>query len=123
MSLLEFISPCSCASSYFLFLSPHQRFNRDASIDVLLLTTHVGGLGLNLTAADVVVFLEHDWNPMRDHQAMDRAHRIGQNRTVHVYRCGIGFDDVLTNRVDTLMAAFGILYFACAYSSLFAASS
>jgi TATA-binding protein-associated factor len=35
----------------------NQRFNRDASIDVLLLTTHVGGLGLNLTAADVVVFL------------------------------------------------------------------
>lgn len=54
---------------------------------MLLLTTHVGGLGLNLTAADVVVFLEHDWNPMKDHQAMDRAHRIGQNRTVHVYRC------------------------------------
>ena len=54
------------------------RFNNDPSIDVLLLTTHVGGLGLNLTGTDTVVFVEHDWNPMRDLQAMDRAHRIGQ---------------------------------------------
>ena len=37
---------------------------------VLLLTTHVGGLGLNLTAADTVIFLEHDWNPQRDLQAL-----------------------------------------------------
>ncbi|XP_018414179.1 PREDICTED: TATA-binding protein-associated factor 172 [Nanorana parkeri] len=62
------------------------RFNTDPSIDVLLLTTHVGGLGLNLTGADTVVFVEHDWNPMRDLQAMDRAHRIGQKRVVNVYR-------------------------------------
>lgn len=59
-------------------LSLFLRFNNDPSIDVLLLTTHVGGLGLNLTGADTVVFVEHDWNPMRDLQAMDRAHRIGQ---------------------------------------------
>ncbi|KAM8924786.1 TATA-binding protein-associated factor 172 [Pelodytes ibericus] len=62
------------------------RFNNDPSIDVLLLTTHVGSLGLNLTGADTVVFVEHDWNPMRDLQAMDRAHRIGQKRVVNVYR-------------------------------------
>lgn len=54
-----------------------QNFNQDPSIDVLLLTTHVGGLGLNLTGADTVIFMEHDWNPMKDLQAMDRAHRIG----------------------------------------------
>jgi TATA-binding protein-associated factor len=46
----------------------------------------VGGLGLTLTGADVVIFVEHDWNPMKDLQAMDRAHRIGQMRTVNVYR-------------------------------------
>ncbi|KAG2490891.1 hypothetical protein HYH03_010808 [Edaphochlamys debaryana] len=63
-----------------------QRFNADPTIDVLLLTTGVGGVGLNLTAADTVVFLEHDWNPMKDMQAMDRAHRLGQRRTVSVYR-------------------------------------
>lgn len=62
----------------FIFNMYTYRFNNDPSIDVLLLTTHVGGLGLNLTGADTVVFVEHDWNPMRDLQAMDRAHRIGQ---------------------------------------------
>ncbi|EPY53849.1 TATA-binding protein associated factor Mot1 [Schizosaccharomyces cryophilus OY26] len=62
------------------------KFNNDPSIDVLLLTTHVGGLGLNLTGADTVIFVEHDWNPMRDLQAMDRAHRIGQKKVVNVYR-------------------------------------
>lgn len=63
-----------------------QRFNKDPSIDVLLLTTQVGGLGLNLTGADTVIFVEHDWNPMKDLQAMDRAHRIGQKKVVNVYR-------------------------------------
>ncbi|KAI9145271.1 hypothetical protein BKA69DRAFT_1108764 [Paraphysoderma sedebokerense] len=62
------------------------KFNDDPSIDVLLLTTHVGGLGLNLTGADTVIFVEHDWNPMKDLQAMDRAHRIGQKKVVNVYR-------------------------------------
>ncbi|VVC86555.1 unnamed protein product, partial [Leptidea sinapis] len=46
----------------------------------------VGGLGLNLSSADTVIFVEHDWNPMKDLQAMDRAHRIGQRRVVNVYR-------------------------------------
>ncbi|RKP15030.1 SNF2 family N-terminal domain-containing protein [Piptocephalis cylindrospora] len=63
-----------------------QTFNADPSIDVLLLTTSVGGLGLNLTSADTVIFVEHDWNPMKDLQAMDRAHRLGQKRVVNVYR-------------------------------------
>lgn len=61
-------------------------FNSDPTIDVLLLTTHVGGLGLNLTSADTLVFMEHDWNPMKDHQAMDRAHRLGQRKVVNVHR-------------------------------------
>lgn len=50
------------------------------------MTTAVGGLGLNLTGADTVIFMEHDWNPMKDLQAIDRAHRIGQTRVVNVYR-------------------------------------
>jgi TATA-binding protein-associated factor len=52
-------------------------FNSNTSYKILLLTTSVGGLGLTLTGADVVIFMEHDWNPMKDLQAMDRAHRIG----------------------------------------------
>jgi len=63
-----------------------KRFNEDPTIDCFLLTTSVGGLGLNLTGADTVIFMEHDWNPMKDLQAMDRAHRIGTTRTVNVYR-------------------------------------
>ena len=63
-----------------------EKFNADPTIDLLLLTTHVGGLGLNLTGADTVIFVEHDWNPMKDLQAMDRAHRLGQKRVVNVYR-------------------------------------
>ena len=51
-----------------------------------MLSTRAGGLGINLTAADTVVFFESDWNPTVDQQAMDRAHRLGQTRTVHVYR-------------------------------------
>lgn len=62
------------------------KFNSDPTVDVLLLTTQVGGLGLTLTGADVVIFLEHDWNPSKDLQAMDRAHRIGQTKVVNVYR-------------------------------------
>ncbi|KAJ2722375.1 TATA-binding protein-associated factor mot1 [Coemansia sp. Benny D115] len=62
------------------------RFNSDPTIDCLLLTTHVGGLGLNLTGADTVIFVEHDYNPAMDLQAMDRAHRLGQTRVVNVYR-------------------------------------
>ncbi|WVQ74752.1 hypothetical protein IAR50_004357 [Cryptococcus sp. DSM 104548] len=63
-----------------------QTFNADPRIDVLLLTTSVGGLGLNLTGADTVIFVDHDWNPMKDLQAMDRAHRLGQRKVVNVYR-------------------------------------
>lgn len=61
-------------------------FNSDPSIDVLLLTTSVGGLGLTLTGADTVIFIDHDWNPSKDMQAMDRAHRLGQTKVVNVYR-------------------------------------
>lgn len=63
-----------------------KRFNEDTSFQLLLLTTKVGGYGLTLTGADTVIFYDHDWNPMNDLQAMDRTHRIGQTRTVNVYR-------------------------------------
>ncbi|WFD36168.1 hypothetical protein MCUN1_003044 [Malassezia cuniculi] len=53
---------------------------------IFLLTTRAGGLGINLTTADTVVLYDSDWNPQADLQAMDRAHRIGQTKQVHVYR-------------------------------------
>lgn len=57
-----------------------------AEVRILLLTTKSCGLGLNLTKADTVIFVEHDWNPFVDLQAMDRVHRIGQVNAVTVYR-------------------------------------
>ncbi|VDK77763.1 unnamed protein product, partial [Litomosoides sigmodontis] len=63
-----------------------EKFNVDPSIHVLILTTNIGGEGLNLIGADIVIFLEHDWNPVKDLQATDRAHRIGQKCVVNVYR-------------------------------------
>ncbi|KIR33206.1 DNA helicase INO80 [Cryptococcus deuterogattii MMRL2647] len=55
-------------------------------IFVFCLSTRAGGLGINLTAADTVIFYDHDWNPSSDAQAMDRAHRVGQTKQVTVYR-------------------------------------
>jgi chromatin-remodeling ATPase INO80 len=54
-------------------------------IFIFLLSTRAGGLGINLTAADTVIFHDHDWNVFNDSQAMDRAHRLGQTRRVTVY--------------------------------------
>ena len=53
---------------------------------IFLLSTRAGGLGINLTAADTVIFYDSDWNPTIDSQAMDRAHRLGQTKQVTVYR-------------------------------------
>ncbi|XP_047133142.1 chromatin-remodeling ATPase INO80 isoform X1 [Hydra vulgaris] len=55
-------------------------------IFAFLLSTRAGGLGINLTAADTVIFYDSDWNPTVDQQAMDRAHRLGQTKQVTVYR-------------------------------------
>ena len=46
----------------------------------------LGGLGINLMTANIVIFFDSDWNPQNDRQAMDRAHRIGQKKQVIVYR-------------------------------------
>ncbi|KAI0033219.1 SNF2 family N-terminal domain-containing protein, partial [Vararia minispora EC-137] len=66
------------------------RFQNGGSVPdaprLFLLSTRSGGLGINLTAADTVVFYDQDWNPQMDLQAQDRAHRIGQTRPVLVFR-------------------------------------
>ena len=58
----------------------------DSEKFVFLLTTRAGGLGINLTSADIVILFDSDWNPQADLQAMDRAHRIGQTKQVIVFR-------------------------------------
>ncbi|ESS33363.1 SWI2/SNF2 SRCAP/Ino80 [Toxoplasma gondii VEG] len=62
------------------------RFNANPRIFLFISSTRAGGVGLNLTGADTVIFYDTDWNPAMDRQAMDRCHRIGQTRDVHVYR-------------------------------------
>ncbi|KAK0312225.1 DNA repair protein rhp26 [Friedmanniomyces endolithicus] len=61
-------------------------FNRDPDLHVFLLTTKVGGLGINLTGADRVIIYDPDWNPSTDIQARERAWRLGQKREVEIYR-------------------------------------
>jgi len=61
-------------------------FRTEPETGVLLLTTRAGGLGLNLQVADTVILFDSDWNPQVDAQAMDRVHRIGQQRPVLVVR-------------------------------------
>ena len=94
-------------------LSLIDRFNADPSIFLFLLTTRAGGLGINLTGANRVVLLDPDWNPANDLQARERAWRVGQTRSVAVFRLVTGgtleekvyqrqiFKTVLSNRVLT----------------------
>lgn len=63
-----------------------ERFNNDNRILVFILSSRSGGLGINLTGADTVIFYDLDWNPAMDKQCQDRCHRIGQTRDVHIYR-------------------------------------
>lgn len=63
-----------------------ERFNNDSRVKCFILSTRAGGLGINLTGADTVIFYDSDWNPAIDKQCQDRCHRIGQTRDVHIYR-------------------------------------
>ena len=71
-----------------------EEFNENQDPFAMLLTTRVGGVGLNIIGADRVVIFDPDWNPMTDVQARERAWRIGQEREVSVYRL------VLTGTVE-----------------------
>ena len=61
-------------------------FNNSSTLNVFLLTTKVGGLGVNLTGANRVIIFDPDWNPSTDSQARERAWRLGQTREVTIYR-------------------------------------
>jgi superfamily II DNA or RNA helicase len=62
------------------------RFQRDERCGLFLISLKAGGVGLNLTAADYVFILDPWWNPAAEAQAVDRTHRIGQERSVFAYR-------------------------------------
>ncbi len=74
-----------------------ESFSNNKNYNIFLLSTRAGGLGINLTAADTVIMFDSDWNPQQDLQAMDRAHRIGQEKPVNVYRL------VMSNSVEQLL--------------------
>ena len=61
-------------------------FQNDPSFSFFLISLKAGGVGLNLTAADYVIHLDPWWNPAVEMQASDRAHRIGQDKPVFVYK-------------------------------------
>lgn len=87
------------------------RFNNNKDIDVFLLTTKVGGLGINLVSATRIIIYDPDWNPSTDLQARERAWRIGQTKEVIIYRLLVGgtieekiyhrqiFKQFLTNKI------------------------
>ena len=70
------------------------RFQNDESVPIFLISLKAGGTGLNLTGADVVIHFDPWWNPAAEAQATDRAHRIGQNRVVTIYKL------IATNSVE-----------------------
>lgn len=90
--LLDFFFKPEQVKQYSSKLNEHERFeiieefNNNEDVKILILNTGIGGLGLNLTAANIVIMFDHSWNPMKDLQAMDRAHRLGQKKTVKVFR-------------------------------------
>lgn len=103
INVINFLT-CVYENNYcFVFRYPYERLDgrirgnlRQAAIDrfckpdsdrfVFLLCTKAGGLGINLTAADTVIIYDSDWNPQNDLQAQARCHRIGQSKSVKIYR-------------------------------------
>jgi SNF2 family DNA or RNA helicase len=76
-------------------------FQNGAS-DVFLISLKAGGVGLNLTAADTVIVFDPWWNPAVEEQAIDRAHRIGQDKSVFVYRLVAA--ETIEEKMDELKA-------------------
>jgi SWI/SNF-related matrix-associated actin-dependent regulator of chromatin subfamily A containing DEAD/H box 1 len=74
-------------------------FNNNSDIFIFMLTTRAGGVGINLTAANVVIMHDIDYNPFNDKQAEDRCHRVGQNKEVEVYKL------ISKNSIDEAMLA------------------
>ena len=73
------------------------KFNTDKTVFIFLLSTRAGGVGINLTAADTVIFYDVAFNPQVDRQAEDRCHRFGQEKPVTIYKM------ITSNTVDQHM--------------------
>ena len=85
----------------------------EGNVNVFLLSTRAGGLGINLTQADTVILHDLDFNPESDKQAIDRAHRIGQTRPVTVYKLcceGTVDEDIFNTCHQKSMIADAVLH-------------
>lgn len=78
------------------------RFQNTPDVKVFFISLNAGGVGLNLTAADTVIIVDPWWNPAKEAQAMDRAHRIGQKQNVYVYR--LLAEDTIEANIATMQA-------------------
>lgn len=123
---------CVCCTGIERRQKLMDRFNSDARLFCFILSTRSGGLGINLTGADTVIFYDTDWNPAMDAQAQDRAHRIGQTRDVHIYRliCGSTVEENILMKarqkrhLDFLvMTEVGLDMNACMHACLVSADS
>lgn len=97
ISMMEILEKF-CRSKKFTFLKMNgktplkerkklvDKFNSQNDIFIFLLTTKVGGLGLNLVGASRVIIYDPDWNPSSDSQAKERVYRYGQNEDVEIYK-------------------------------------
>ena len=79
--------------------TPVVRF-QDGEVPILLASLKAGGVGLNLTAADAVIHYDPWWNPAVERQAVDRAHRLGRERPVFVYK--LLCDDTIEDKVEAM---------------------
>lgn len=84
-----------------------QRFNQDPSCEVFVASLQAAGLGIDLTAASVVIHYDRWWNAARENQATDRVHRIGQTRGVQVFK--LVTKDTLEEHIDALITKKGKL--------------
>lgn len=84
-----------------------KRFNREPKCEVFLGSLQAGGLGIDLTAASVVIHYDRWWNAARENQATDRVHRIGQTRGVQVFK--LVTKGTFEERIDQLITTKGKL--------------
>lgn len=82
------------------------QFTEDPSIFIFLLSTRAGGLGINLTAANVIILHDIDFNPYNDKQAEDRCHRLGQKRWVFcvwLVFLRLSYESVVVGHIETVI--------------------
>jgi len=84
-----------------------QRFSQDPNCEVFVASLQATGLGIDLTAASIVIHYDRWWNAARENQATDRVYRIGQKRGVQVFK--LVTKNTFEEKIDALIARKGLL--------------